>query len=192
MSTTDTRPTGHRRSIDPDTVALVALRLFDERGFDAVSLDEVAAAAGVSRRSLFRLFPSKAALVWGGLDAFATRFTRALHARPIDEPAAVGVRAAYRLATRFPDAELEVTRRRVRVIRANPQLARGGGSAAAALTEVVVRFVTERDHDGVPSLEATVRAQTLVTAASAALSWWAAGDEGRPEEVVDRALALLV
>lgn len=191
MSTTDVRPTGDRRTIDADRVALVALRRFDERGFESVSLDEVAEAAGVSRRSLFRLFPSKTALVWGGLDAFATRFTRTLRARPVDEPATAAVRAAYRVASRFPDDELELTRRRVRVIRANPSLTRGGESAAAALTDVVVRFVTERDHGGIPSLEATVRARTLVAAASTALTWWAASDEGRPEEVVDRALALL-
>ncbi len=192
MRTTDLRTTGDRRPIDPDAVALVALRLFDDRGFEAVSLDEVAEAAGVSRRSLFRLFPSKAALVWGGLDAFATRFTRTLRARPAEEPAAAAVRAAYRVAACFPEDELEVTRRRVRVIRANPSLSRGGESAAAALTEVVVQFVTDREAGGVPSLETAVRARTLVAAASTALSWWAATDEGRPEHVVDRALALLV
>ncbi len=99
--------------------------MFDEQGFDAVSMDDVAAAAGISRRSLFRLFPSKAALVWGGLDEFATRFTAALGARPSDEPATDALRAAYRVGASFPDAAVEVTRHRLRVIRGNPTLAAG-------------------------------------------------------------------
>ncbi|WIB36638.1 TetR/AcrR family transcriptional regulator [Curtobacterium sp. MCJR17_043] len=118
------RPTGRPRTIDPDRVSLVALRLFDERGYDLVSMDEVAAAAGVSRRSLFRLFPTKASLVWGGLDEFAERLTAALDARPAAEPARAGLRAAYRTAATFPDAVVETTRHRLRVIRANPTLAR--------------------------------------------------------------------
>lgn len=43
---------------------MVALRLFEKRGFDAVKMEDVADAAKVSRRTLFRQFPSKADLVW--------------------------------------------------------------------------------------------------------------------------------
>ena len=75
-----TRSPGRPRTISPDVVSLVALRLFDERGFDAVSMDDIAREAGVSRRSLFRLFPSKQSLVWGGLDEFVARFRAALRA----------------------------------------------------------------------------------------------------------------
>jgi len=190
MSTSNDRPTGRPRTIDPDAVSLVALRLFDERGFDATSMDDVATAAGISRRSLFRLFPSKAALVWGGLDEFATRFTAALRARPADERSWDALRAAYRAGAQFPDDAVEVTRHRLRVIRANPSLERGGEATTSALDDVVVRFVAERDGRSVDDLETTVRAHALVAAASAALTWWALHGDGRPEDAVDRALAL--
>ncbi|MGW2568746.1 TetR/AcrR family transcriptional regulator [Streptomyces sp. NPDC001537] len=44
-------------------VSEVAIRLFLERGFDAVSVAEVAAAAGISKPTLFRYFPAKEDLV---------------------------------------------------------------------------------------------------------------------------------
>lgn len=191
MSSTSDRPIGRPRTIDPDAVSLVALRLFDEQGFDAVSMDDVAVAAGVSRRSLFRLFPSKAALVWGGLDEFAGRFIDELHRRPGSESAWTALRAAYRVGASFPEDAVEVTRHRLRVIRANPSLERGGEAASTALTEAIERFVAERDGGTTDGLAATVRAHALAAAASAALTWWAMHGDGRPEDVVDRALGLL-
>lgn len=191
MSSTNDRPTGRPRTIDPDAVSLVALRLFDEQGFDAVSMDDVAAAAGVSRRSLFRLFPNKAALVWGGLDEFAARFRDALRSRPADEPSAVALRAAYRIGATFPDDAVEVTRHRLRVIRANPSLEHVGAATVTALTDEILRFVAERDGATADDLAVAVRAHTLAAAASAALTWWALHGDGRPEDVVERALALL-
>ncbi|MBT1545530.1 TetR family transcriptional regulator [Curtobacterium aurantiacum] len=191
MNSTNDRPTGRPRTIDPDAVSLVALRLFDEQGFDAASMDDVAAAAGVSRRSLFRLFPNKAALVWGGLDEFAARFREALRSRPADEPSAVALRAAYKIGATFPDDAVEVTRHRLRVIRANPSLEHVGAATVTALTDEILRYVAERDGATADDLAVAVRAHTLAAAASAALTWWALHGDGRPEDVVERALALL-
>ncbi|MCS5504551.1 TetR/AcrR family transcriptional regulator [Curtobacterium flaccumfaciens] len=191
MSSTNDRPTGRPRTIDPDAVSLVALRLFDDQGFDAVSMHDVAAAAGVSRRSLFRLFPNKAALVWGGLDEFAARFREALRSRPTDEPSAVALRAAYRIGATFPDDAVEVTRHRLRVIRANPSLEHVGAATVTALTDEILRYVAERDGVTADDLAVAVRAHTLAAAASAALTWWALHGDGRPEDVLERALALL-
>jgi AcrR family transcriptional regulator len=191
MRSTNDRPTGRPRTIDPDAVSLVALRLFDEQGFDAVSMDDVATAAGVSRRSLFRLFPNKAALVWGGLDEFAARFREALRSRPADEPSAVALRAAYRIGATFPDDAVEITRHRLRVIRANPSLEHVGAATVTALTDEILRYVAGRDGVTADDLAVAVRAHALAAAASAALTWWALHGDGRPEDVVERALALL-
>jgi AcrR family transcriptional regulator len=44
-------------------IAEVALRLFAERGFEAVTVNEVAEAAGVAKVTLFKYFPTKESLV---------------------------------------------------------------------------------------------------------------------------------
>src|ERR1700681_4394279 len=60
---------GRRRSTTGDHITAVALDLFAARGFDEVSVDDVAKAAGIARRTLFRYYPSKNAIPWGDFDA---------------------------------------------------------------------------------------------------------------------------
>jgi AcrR family transcriptional regulator len=187
------RPTGRPRTIDPDAVSLVALRLFDERTYDAVAMDDVAVEAGISRRSLFRLFPTKGSLVWGGLDEFRERFEDALAGRPHDEASGDALRAAYRIAATFPADVVEVTRRRLRVIRANPSLGQEGAFFVAELEHTLVAFVAGRDGVSEDDLAVQVRCAVFAAAADAALTWWALhGGAGGPAEVVDAVLADLV
>ena len=60
---------GRRRSTTRDHITDVALDLFAARGFDEVSVDDVAQAAGIARRTLFRYYASKNAIPWGDFDA---------------------------------------------------------------------------------------------------------------------------
>ena len=59
---------GRRRSTTPDHITDVAIELFAARGFDDVSVDDVAQAAGIARRTLFRYYASKNAIPWGDFD----------------------------------------------------------------------------------------------------------------------------
>ncbi|MFJ5995639.1 TetR family transcriptional regulator [Streptomyces sp. NPDC092370] len=61
MSTPGLRERKKRRMYE--TVSDIAVRLFMEKGFDAVSVAEVAAAAEISKPTLFRYFPAKEDLV---------------------------------------------------------------------------------------------------------------------------------
>jgi AcrR family transcriptional regulator len=183
---------GRPRTIDPEAVSLTALRLFDDKGYDAVSMEDVAVAAKVSRRYLFRLFPTKASLLWGGLDEFIDRLHDFLGASPEDVSASSVLAAAYRHAATFPAEAIEVTRHRLRVIAANPELAGEGALRVATVTRDVVAFITARDGVRSDGLRETVVANALASAASAALTWWALSSEDSPEEAVARAVDLVV
>ncbi|WP_433824508.1 TetR/AcrR family transcriptional regulator [Actinoplanes sp. CA-015351] len=64
----------------------VAMNLFLDKGFEATTFDDIAAAAGVSRRSVFRYFGTKEDIVLGGLSGDGARVAAALAGRPDDEP----------------------------------------------------------------------------------------------------------
>ncbi|MFJ2214476.1 TetR/AcrR family transcriptional regulator [Streptomyces sp. NPDC101062] len=70
-----------------DEIAAVAMGLFLEKGFEATTIDEIAAAAGISRRSFFRYFGTKEDVVLGHLAADGIALRAALEQRPDDEDA---------------------------------------------------------------------------------------------------------
>lgn len=61
-------------------------RLFAERGFDATSVDEIAAAAGVSRRTFFHYFGAKEDVVLSRHDDFERALLQAIRTAPPEEP----------------------------------------------------------------------------------------------------------
>ncbi|MBT0771721.1 TetR family transcriptional regulator [Kineosporia sp. J2-2] len=85
-----TRPLGGRpATTSAHELAQTAQRLFLERGFEAVTVEDIAAAAGVSRRTFFRYFSSKADVLWVETraedEAFLALLDQADPARPYDE-----------------------------------------------------------------------------------------------------------
>ena len=63
---------GARRGRPPGTsrreLELIALRLFTDQGFEATTIEQIAAEAGVSKRTFFRYFSSKAGVLWSEFD----------------------------------------------------------------------------------------------------------------------------
>ena len=74
----------------------VALQLLTDRDFESVTVDEIAAAAGVSRRTFFRYFASKEDVVFAFLDQGAMRLCEEVVARPPEEAPVSAVHHALR------------------------------------------------------------------------------------------------
>jgi AcrR family transcriptional regulator len=67
-------------------IAETAMRMFAERGFDAVPVAAVARAAEVSEATVFNYFPTKEDLVYRGMEAFEAELLAAVRDRPAGEP----------------------------------------------------------------------------------------------------------
>lgn len=79
----------------------VAMDLFLARGFEATTVDEIAAAAGISRRSLFRYFASKEAIIFDSLQDVGERLAEALGKRPREEEPWVALRRSFEVVTAY-------------------------------------------------------------------------------------------
>lgn len=66
-------------------IAETARRLFAERGFEAVSVAEVARQAEVSEATVFNYFPTKEDLVYDGLEYFEEEMLQAVRERPVGQ-----------------------------------------------------------------------------------------------------------
>ena len=110
-------------------IAETAHRLFVERGFDAVTVAEVARAADVSEGTVFNYFATKEELFYGQMEVFEATLVEAVRERPPGEP----VLAAFR---RF-------------VLESSERLA---GEEVADVIETAARII-----DGSPSLQARER-----------------------------------
>ncbi len=111
-----------KRQAVRDHLSEVALQLLTDREFEAVTVDEIAAAAGVSRRTFFRYFPSKEEVVLGFLDRMGRLLRDAIVARPPDEPPLQAVHTALRPRVAAYSAAADRTLALVRLLQRSPSL----------------------------------------------------------------------
>src|ERR1700759_5209060 len=91
------RPPGTSRR----TLELIALRLFTEQGFDETPIEQIAAEAGVSRRTFFRSFDPKASAMWGEFDSEVDVTRAALAEVPDQVPMMDAIRQAVVAANHY-------------------------------------------------------------------------------------------
>jgi TetR/AcrR family transcriptional regulator, regulator of mycofactocin system len=135
---------GRRRSTTPEHITDVALELFTARGFAEVSVDDVAHAAGIARRTLFRYYSSKNAILWGDFDAHLAHLQELLD--NVDPRVAMGaaLRAALLAFNTFDECETVRHRQRMRVILETAELQAYSMTMYAGWREVMAGFVASR------------------------------------------------
>jgi mycofactocin system transcriptional regulator len=140
------RPTapGRQPSTSHAQLSHVALELFFDRGFEATTIDDIAAAAGIGRRTFFRYFASKNDLPWGDFDSLLDRMTQFLDALPVSLPIMEAVREAALEFNRLPDSEVPYHRRRMELLLHVPDLLAHSTLRYAAWRGVVARFAAAR------------------------------------------------
>jgi len=182
---------GRRPSTTRAQIARVALELFERNGFDETTVEDIAAAAGISRRTLFRYFESKRDIVWGEFDVELARLSEHLHEAPADEPLMDVLRRAVVSTNRFGAGELHELRIRVNLISTVPALVAHSAVRYAEWRRVVAEFAAERLGEEPDDLGPQTVAYAALGAAMAAFARWAHHDAENLSGEVDRALRLL-
>ncbi|MFE4478535.1 MULTISPECIES: TetR family transcriptional regulator [Streptomycetaceae] len=111
-----------KRQLVADELTRAALELLAGGGFDAVTVDEIATAAGVSKRTFFRYFASKEDVVVRFLGALGAAMREELARRPAGEAPSVALRHAVWRSVEDCAGHEERARQVVRLVLSTPAL----------------------------------------------------------------------
>lgn len=165
---------GRRRSTSWEHISDVAIDLFMARGFDDVSVDDVATAAGIARRTLFRYYPSKSALPWGDFDAHLELMRGLLSDLDPDVPIRDALRTALLAFNDFDDTERH--RQRMRLILETGALQAYSMTMYAGWRAVVAAFVAGRLGVSQSGLVPQTVAWTMLAVSLSAYEHWLADE----------------
>jgi mycofactocin system transcriptional regulator len=163
---------GRRRATSRTELEQVAFTLFTSRGFDATTVDEIAAAAGIGRRTFFRYFPSKNDIPWGAFEDELERMRVRLKACPPQVPLMDAIRLALIDFNRVAPAQVPLHRRRMQLILRVPTLLAHSTLRFAAWRAVVAEFVAERTGRRPDDLAPQAIAHAILGVSVAAYEHW--------------------
>ena len=149
----------------------VALRLFDQRGFANVTVEEIASEAHISVRTFYRYFAAKDDVLQLRIVRRSEVLRVALAARPADEPPLRSLRVT--LEEEFSTVDPVVLRRWIAVIADNPDVMKGVvGAIQLKIHPVIAEFFGSRL--GLPSeaLVPTMLAAAVMGVVQAAHTQW--------------------
>jgi AcrR family transcriptional regulator len=180
-----------KQQVVRDAIWDAATGLFADKGFDETTVDDIAQAAGVSRRSFFRYFESKSDLMAHGMVNYAAELTAAIEACPPD----------YTLFEVFRETVLRVAKEsavqprtgKILAIVAKYPAARAAElSRFAEVQDLVAKAYARRcKNQGEDKLTASILAGLTLQVAGVTIRWWF--DNGHPDitAAVDQAFRTL-
>ncbi|HEX3787374.1 MAG TPA: mycofactocin system transcriptional regulator [Pseudonocardiaceae bacterium] len=170
---------------------LIALRLFTEQGFDETTVEEIATAAGVSRRTFFRYFDSKAAVLWHEFDveveSLRTRFAGVAE----DVPLLDAIREVVVGVNQYHAEDVPELRARMNLIGTVAALQASAAPHYDAWERAVSDFAATRLGQPADSLYPLAIGRTTLAACRAAYDRWVARADNDLTVYLDLALRAL-
>src|SRR5918997_4934976 len=175
-----------RRAVQAE-IGEAAMRLFLEAGFEAVTMDQIARGAGISRPSLFRYFGTKEDIVLGNLAEMGRATLHMLESRPAGEPPWTALRAAFEVFVTDPGYSPEFAFRVSRMVHTTPSLRARRLEKQLLWLDLLVPEIRKRLGG---ADDAELRAHAIVASALACLDtatelWIRRDGAGRIEELYD-------
>jgi TetR/AcrR family transcriptional regulator, regulator of mycofactocin system len=186
---------GLRRGRPPGTspreLELIALRLFTQQGFEDTTVDQIAAMAGVSSRTFFRYFDSKAAVLWSAFDDEVEALRAAFHAVSDDLPLMDAVREVVLSVNRYTADDVPELRRRINLISTVPALQASAGPHYDAWERAVIDYAARRIQEPPDSLLPLAIGRATLAVCRAAYELWVTRADADLTIYLDEAITAL-
>jgi AcrR family transcriptional regulator len=157
-------------------LAVAAMDLFDERGFENTTVADIAERAGLTKRTFFRYFGDKREVLFAGTEVLQEKFVAGIAAAPADRcPLDAVVAGLDAMADLFGEMD-ERPRRRQAIIAANPDLQERELIKLSAYAAAGAAALRQR---GVAEPGATLAAEAGLAILRVAFEEWTSGAEGQ-------------
>ena len=184
-----------RRGRPPSTsrreLRLIALRLFAQRGFDNTTIEQIAAEAGVSERTFFRYFTTKASVLWTEFETEVETIRASLAAVPDDVPLMEAIRGAVVAANHYHADDVPEMRMRMHLIATVPALSFSAAEHYEAWERAISDFAGRRLGQPANSLYPLAIGRAALAACRAAYDRWSARADDDLTIYLDAALTAL-
>jgi AcrR family transcriptional regulator len=172
-----------------ERLAQAALALFDERGYEQTTIDDITERAGLGRTTFFRHYRSKEDVIFPDHDLMLTQVQERL-ASSSQRTAVAAVSDAIRLVLLHYVAEGDLARRRYALTSTVPALRDREITSVAAYQRLFREFIAGlmSDPGEQASLQAELMAAAVVAAHNHVLRRWLRGESTDPVREVDDAL----
>jgi AcrR family transcriptional regulator len=185
------------RRLAQSELTSVAQDLFVTQGYDGTTVDQIAAAAGMSKRTFFRYFPSKDDLVIGKYDLFADRMAEALDERPADEPVWKSLRRVFDITLDYVQDDHQRARNDAmdEIVRSTPQLYARYLEKMQRVQQLLIGRVamrlTGRDYDPSDPQPAAIVGAAFACMQAARQAWFASDRSEAFGSYLDNSMSML-
>ena len=179
---------GRRRATSQAELEQVAFGLFEANGFEQTTVDDIAAAAGIGRRTFFRYFPSKNDVPWGMFELELERMRARLKACPRDIRLMDAIRVALVDFNEVEPAQVPRHRRRMELILRVPALLAHSTLRFAAWRAVIAEFAAERTGQRPDALAPQAISHAVLGVAVAAYEQWLDDENAELGVLLDAAM----
>ena len=174
-----------------EAIRAAAVELFCTQGFDATTMDAVAAASAVSVRTVFRYFPTKEDLVFADVDADLEDLRALLDARPAEEPVMRSVRAVVEVLAGRMEGGREADVRLAPLLHDEPALRQRYLGVLDRVEETMADWARLRLDAGPEDLRPGLLAACMVSVQRVVTDAMVAGDPRPLADLIREAVALI-
>lgn len=182
---------GRPRETSARELEVVALNLFEAQGFANTSVEQIAAGAGVSKRTFFRYFDSKTAVLWHAFDNEVAALRAAFAKVPDSKPLMTAIREVVVSVNRYRAEDVPELRTRMGLIGSDPALEASAAIRYDAWERAVSDFAADRLGQPAGSLYPLAIGRTTLAACRAAYDTWLTKADADLTVYLDQAIRAL-